>query len=62
MLHSWIFFNAMSKSKNIKYSWYSKFVESNKCIHLKNNENIYLSVSYKFSKFDGFRKIKVWHS
>jgi hypothetical protein len=27
---------------------------------LKNYENIYLSVSYKFSKFDGSKKIKVW--
>jgi len=25
-------------------------------------ENVYLSVSYDFSKFDGSKKIKVWHS
>ncbi len=29
---------------------------------IKNNENVYLSVSYDFSKFDGPKKIKVWHS
>jgi hypothetical protein len=29
---------------------------------LKDNEKVYLSVSYDFSKFDGFKKIKVWHS
>jgi hypothetical protein len=28
----------------------------------KNHENIYLNVSYDFSKFDGSKKIKVWHS
>jgi hypothetical protein len=28
----------------------------------KTYENIYLSVSYDFPKFDGFRKIKVWPS
>jgi len=26
---------------------------------LKNYENIYLSISYDFAKFDGFKKIKV---
>ncbi len=31
----------------------------NKCTHEKNYENIYLSVSYNFSKFDEFMKIKV---
>jgi hypothetical protein len=25
-------------------------------------ENIYLSVFYGFSKFDGSKKVKVWHS
>ncbi len=35
-------------------------VELNKCTHVKNNyENIYLNVSYDFSKFDGSKKIKV---
>jgi hypothetical protein len=29
---------------------------------LKKNENIYLSVAYDFSNFDGSEKIKVWHS
>jgi hypothetical protein len=26
------------------------------------NENVHLNVSYDFSKFDGSKKIKVWHS
>jgi hypothetical protein len=25
-------------------------------------ENVHLNVSYDFSKFDEFKKIKVWHS
>jgi hypothetical protein len=37
----------------------SKSMEPNKCTIKKNYENIYLSVSYDFSKFDGFKKIKV---
>ncbi len=28
----------------------------------KINENVHLNVSYDFSKFDGFKKIKVWCS
>ncbi len=35
----------------------SKSMESNKCIP-KIYENVHLSVSYDFSKFDGFKKIK----
>jgi hypothetical protein len=38
----------------------SKLMELNKCIHL--NFLFYFNVSYDFSKFDGSRKIKVWHS
>jgi hypothetical protein len=34
-------------------------MEPNKCIHKKNYENIYLSVSYDFSKFNASRKIKM---
>jgi hypothetical protein len=37
----------------------SKSMEPNKCIHKKNYENIYLSVSYDFSNFDGSKKINV---
>ncbi len=38
----------------------SKSMETNKCIHKKNiYENVYLSVSYDLSKFDGSNKIKV---
>jgi hypothetical protein len=36
----------------------SKSMEPNKCTK-KTNENIHLNVSYDFSKFDGFGKIKV---
>ncbi len=36
----------------------SKFMEPNKCFFF-NYENVHLSVSYDFSKFDGSRKIKV---
>jgi len=36
-----------------------KSMELNKFIHKKNYENVYLSVSYDFSKFDGSKKIKV---
>jgi hypothetical protein len=35
----------------------SKSMEPNKCIQ-KNYQNVHLNVSYDFSKFDGFRKIK----
>jgi hypothetical protein len=39
---------------------FSKSMELNKCMHkLFFYENIHLNVSYDFSKFDGFRKIKV---
>jgi hypothetical protein len=38
----------------------SKFVELNKCTHLKKiMKKMYLSVIYDFLKVDGFRKIKV---
>ncbi len=36
----------------------SKYMEPNKCIKFF-YENVHLNVSYDFSKFDGFRKIKV---
>jgi hypothetical protein len=34
-------------------------MEPNKCTHEKIYEKIYLNVFYDFSKFDGFRKIKM---
>jgi len=37
----------------------SKFMEPNKCIQIFFYENVHLSVSYDFSKFNGSRKIKV---
>ncbi len=37
----------------------SKFIEPNKCTHEKNYKNIYLNISYDFSKFNRSRKIKV---
>ncbi len=40
----------------------SKAMEPNKCTHKNIYENIYLNVSNDFSKFDGFKKIKVWCS
>ncbi len=39
----------------------SKYMDPNKCIQ-KTYENVHLNVSYDFSKFNGCRKIKVWHS
>jgi len=39
----------------------SKSMELNKHI-FKNYENVYLNVSYVFSKFDGSKKIKLWYS
>jgi len=36
-------------------------MESNKFIFKKIYENVHLSVSYNFSKFNGYKKIKVWH-
>jgi hypothetical protein len=44
---------------NFDFIEISKSMQPNKCIHLKNYENIYLNVSYDFSKFNGSRKIKV---
>jgi hypothetical protein len=53
------FLNAMIKNINTQYFSYileiSKSMEPNK----NNYENIYLSVCYDFSKFNGFRKIKL---
>jgi hypothetical protein len=37
----------------------SKSVEPNECIQIFFYENVHLSVSYKFSKFNGSKKIKV---
>jgi hypothetical protein len=34
----------------------SKSIKPNKCIRKNIYENVYLHVSYDFSKFDGFRK------
>ncbi len=60
-----MFFHAMIKNIKIHNIFYiieiSKSMELNKCIHEK-NENIYLNVSYDFSKFDESKKIKVWCS
>jgi hypothetical protein len=56
--------NAMIRNIKIHNIFYiieiSKSMETNKCIHKKNiYENVYLNVSYDFSKFDGSNKIKV---
>ncbi len=40
----------------------SKSMERNKSIPKKIYENVHLSVSYDFSKFNGSTRIKVWHS
>jgi hypothetical protein len=37
----------------------SKSIKPNKCIHKNIYENVYLHVSYDFSRFDRFKKIKV---
>jgi hypothetical protein len=37
----------------------SKYMEPNKCIHKIFYGNVYLNVSHDFSKFNGYRKIKV---
>ncbi len=37
----------------------SKSMEPNKSIQRNIHENVHLSVSYDFSKFNGFRKIMV---
>jgi hypothetical protein len=34
----------------------SKSMKYNKCIHKNNYDNVHLSVSYDFSKFDGSKK------
>jgi len=53
--------------KNIKIYNILDIIELLKCPDLinlfqKNYENVFLSVSYDFSKFDGSKKLKVWHS
>jgi hypothetical protein len=57
-----LFLNAMIRNIKIKNIFNiietSKSIEPNKCIIKKNYENISLSVSYDFSKFDGFMKSK----
>ncbi len=54
--------NVMIKNIKIHIIFYiieiSKFMEFNKCFK-KNYENVHLSVSYDFLKFDGSRKFKV---
>ncbi len=40
----------------------SKSMKPNKCIQIFFYENVHLSVSYDFSKFNGSKKIKVWRS
>jgi hypothetical protein len=58
-----LFLNAMIRNIKIQYIFdiieISKSMESNKCIQIIFYENIHLSVSYDFSKFDGSKKIKV---
>jgi hypothetical protein len=58
-----LFLNAMIRNIKIHNIFdiieISNFVKPNKCTHLKKNyEKNYLSVSYDFSNFDGFKKIK----
>jgi hypothetical protein len=58
------FLNAMTRNIKIHNIFYnieiSKSIEPNKCIQFfLNDENIYLSVSYDFSKFNGSMKIMV---
>jgi hypothetical protein len=57
-----LFLNAMVRNIKIHNTLHiieiSKSMEPNKCTHYK-IKNIYLSVSYDFSKFNGLRKIKV---
>jgi hypothetical protein len=59
-----IFFsNAMIKNIKIKKIHdiidISKYMEPNKCIQICFYEDVHLSVSYDFSKFDELKKIKV---
>jgi hypothetical protein len=59
-----LFVNAMIKNIKIQNIFnvieISKSMEPNKYIYMKKiYENIYLSVSYDFSKFDGSRKSKM---
>jgi hypothetical protein len=58
-----LFLNAMIKNIKIQNIFdiikISKSMEPNKCIKKKLYENVHLSVSYDFSKFNGSKKIKV---
>jgi hypothetical protein len=58
-----LFLNAMIRNikihNNLDIIEVSKSIELNKCIHKNIDENFYLHVSYGFSKFDVYRKIKV---
>jgi hypothetical protein len=58
-----VFLNAMIKKIKIKNILdiieISKSMKPNKCTHNSFYENVNLSVSYDFSKFDESRKIKV---
>jgi len=45
------------KVHNIFDIW--KSMEPNECIRIFFNENVHLGVSYDFSKFNGFKKIKL---
>jgi len=58
-----LFLNAMIKKIKIHNIFniieVSKSMEPNKFTQKKIYENVHLRVSYDFSKFNGFRKIKV---
>ncbi len=58
-----LFLNAMIRNMKIHNVLillrFQKSMEPNKCIQKDFNENVHLSVSYDFSRFDGSRKIKV---
>jgi len=57
------FLNAMIRNTKIHNIFgsieISKFMELNKCTQIFFNENVHLTVSYDFSKFNGSKKIKV---
>ncbi len=57
------FQNAMIRNIKIYNIFYSieisKYMEPNKCTHKFVYENVYLNVSYDFSKFNGYMRIKV---
>ncbi len=58
-----LIFNAMIKNIKIQniidIIGFLKSMKRNKCIQIFFNENVHLSVSYDFSKFDGSKKMKV---